>query len=250
MSNLSLVSPIKPKPRHLSQLRDLLEEARATKNPAWWYLQIIELLEQAQERIEAGLWAQAQERLRVAAKKERVGKDVDIVERYQARFDLIKKVCEVREAMEREVAKPASEVPVFLVSPEQEHQAAQEIIREHRDNNELFKASLKRELKAKKERAPLALPPELSTVLPRLHTPEHPLVTAQQRRELSKALINAFWDAIIGRDREAIEAATLACKAAGLEEVYREVAYQLGRAETPWLSLPRQIAKAAWEGVR
>jgi hypothetical protein len=245
--NLSLVAPIKPKPRHLSQLRDLLEEARATKNPAWWYLQLVELLEQAQERIEAGLWAQAQERLRVAAKKEREGKDVDIVERYQARFDLIKKACEVREAME---ARPASEGPVFFVSPKPEHQAAQEIIREHRDNNEALKTSLKRELKAKSERALLALPQELSTVLPRLHTPEHPLVTAQQQRETAKALINGFWDAIIGRDREAIEAATLACKEAGLEEVYREVVYQLGRAETPWLSLPRQIAKAAWEGVR
>lgn len=239
---------IKPRARDMVRLRSLLEEARDQKPGCalWLWDQLIELLEQAQERVEAGLWEQAQERLRVAAKKEREARNVDIVEKYQEVFSELQKrykenpPAQVGKSIPEKLVAAATkpEEPVFLVSrmtPEQEAEA----IRLLQEEDEEEPAPIE-------EIDPTPAPYREGAAPQTETTPDHPWVVAAKRRRL----IQAYWDAIITRKEEDIFLAVKACKEMGLSEVYTETLWQLEqRPLEPEHRAARLVAKEAWEAI-
>jgi hypothetical protein len=89
------------------------------------------------------------------------------------------------------------------------------------------------------------LPAAEIIILPRTHTPEHPL-----RVDLDKnALRRAFWDALAQGDIPGIRETSKACAEEGLDDVRRELLWQLHRQEHPKLRMLRRIALEAWEDV-
>jgi hypothetical protein len=243
---------MKPRGRDMARLRAILEEARDTKQPRcaeWLWDQIIELLEQAQERVEAGLWGNAQERLRVAAKKEREARNVDIVEKYQAVFDELKKLYEeaaqVRKSIPAKLIQAAikPEDPVFLVSsmtPAQETEAIALIKEEDEEEASIpFEECSPEPVPYREEPAPKKTK-KIET------TPDHPWVVATKKA----GLIKAYWAALISRKEENILLATKACKEVGLSEVYTETLWQLENRplESPH-RVARLVAKDAWEMI-
>ncbi len=249
-------SVMKPRGRDMARLRTILEEARDMRQPRcaeWLWLQLIELLEQAQERVEAGLWTQAQERLRVAAKKEREARNVDIVEKYQAVFSELQKFYEengkeierVRKSIPEKLIEAAikPEQPVFLVSlltPEQEAEAIQLLKEEDEEEPPIpFEECSPEPVPYREEAAP-AKAEKIET------TPDHPWVIAKKK----VALVKEYWAAIISRKEEDILLAAKACKEMGMIEVYTETLWQLENRplESPH-RVARLVAKDAWEMI-
>jgi hypothetical protein len=264
--------PPKPSAADLEQLTQLVERARKAPAHHWKATQRIGLLRAACDFLEQGKWEQAEDATEKALKREKDG----LTGSYAARFSELliklkdKATCHqngeaLKVSLRKELAHVTAKAPREVPAPRVLRAAMEQPPREAAPLSRTLDAAPAADhgTVAPVERASTGRGPveEHSEPVPQVDSPQRrgPAVVCgagDHRAEeilvarVKLALLKDYWGAIASRVGTEIMRCALACKQAGLVEVYKETTWQLANKDLHQAHRrARQIAVEAWRGL-